>query len=85
MECSKYSEDVDKIAREIVDRKIDPFVGCKQISEICIENNFCDELLGFYHLDHLKTGHEQFGFFKDDLKEDVIKEAKNYLKFLSRN
>ena len=42
-------------------------------------SDYCDELMEFFHLSHLQTGHEDLGFKKENLQKDIIEEAKKLI------
>lgn len=71
-----------EIAQKIIDGSIDPHEGCNQIAQIGESNDYCDELLEFVHLAHLQTDHEDLGFNKENLKNDILLETE---KFINKN
>ncbi|NOX20551.1 MAG: hypothetical protein GXO99_04735 [Nitrospirae bacterium] len=69
-----------EIAQKMVDGTVDPSDGCDEIGKIGESLDYCDELLGFIHLSHLQTKHENLGFNKENSKKGIIEEAKKLLK-----
>jgi hypothetical protein len=72
-------EAAKKIAQQMINGAIDIYVGCDEIAEICAAHDFPDILLDIYHLAHLKDGHEDFGFNRNNLREDIMVEAKKLI------
>ncbi|MCK5609230.1 hypothetical protein KAR91_45570 [Candidatus Pacearchaeota archaeon] len=69
-----------EIANKIVRGDVNPHEGCDQISAICKSLDYCDELIEFFHLSHLQTGHEYLGFKKENLRQGIIEESKRVIK-----
>ncbi len=67
------------IASKIIRDEIDPHLGCDQIASVCEALDFPSQLDEFFHLSHLQKDHDHLGFQKEDIKADIIDEAKKFL------
>jgi hypothetical protein len=67
------------IAKKILSGQIDPHEGANQIAYICHDLDYPDILLDFLHLAHLQEGHEHLGFYKENIRNEIIKEAEKFI------
>jgi len=78
----KISEGLEKargIATMILFGQIDPHEGANQISNICHDLDYPYILLDFLHLAHIQEGHEHLGFYKENTRDEIIKEAEKLI------
>ncbi len=67
------------IAKAIVRGAVSPSDGCSQIREIAITLDYPGELADFVHLEHLKSGHEQFGWNRQTVDPEIMRAARQFL------
>jgi hypothetical protein len=72
-----------EIALSIVEGKNAPHKGCGWLGQLWNELDD-DRLFPFYDIAHLQEGHEEFGFFKNDFKEEIVKEAQKLVASLKQ-
>ena len=68
------------IAKEILNNKTDPNLGCGLISEISQNNNSPDSLQIFELLAHEQYEHEHIGITSENTKSQIIEECEALIK-----
>ncbi len=68
-----------EIAKMILAGQIDPNEGANQIANICHDLDYPDSLLDLLHLAHIQEGHEHLGFHKENIRDEIIKEAEKLI------
>ncbi len=80
MKTTDNFEDLAKqIARQVIDGSMSPDDGCVALATLCQQNNWPDSLTVFDLLAHEQTGHEQFGFDKDNTAPLIVEECRKLL------
>jgi len=77
------NKEIDKaiqIAVKIIENKINPNIGCDEISEISRENDSPDELQIFELLSHEQYGHENIGITAENTQPQIVKECEILVK-----
>ena len=72
-------EKAKSIAESIVSGRVDPNEGADEIAQICHDLDYPDVLIDLMHLAHLQEGHEDLGYHKENLRKDIIEEARKLI------
>ena len=71
--------DAMRVANEVLDGTIEPYLGCGLIASICTKLDYPPNLQVFSLLNHDKSGHESAGLTKDDLLLDILEACRKLI------
>ncbi len=81
-EMDKSLKTAKTIAESILSGQIDPHDGADQIAQICHDLDYPDILLDLMHIAHIQEGHEHLGYYKHNLRQGILDEARKLIEKL---